>query len=159
MYLTKMTVKELRTLAKDMGLKGQSALKKEFIIENLSRQIDMDHAAALRDNEAMQADDWQREHDASVDAYDQEWQIKDFWLRRGLHLLPVITADDVLAAIQKDHEAAIANDKWLTLFNKTERIADGYKRQNNNSRLTPAQSRRFVKRMRRMEVQARKSLV
>lgn len=47
-YFTAMTVKTLREIAKTLGLRGQSGLRKAAIVENIVRQIDMDHEAALK---------------------------------------------------------------------------------------------------------------
>lgn len=49
-YLTTMTVKTLREIAKTLGLRGQSGLRKAAIVENIVRQIDMDHEAAIKMN-------------------------------------------------------------------------------------------------------------
>lgn len=51
-YLTKMTVKELRTLSNDMGLKPMpSSARKADIVLYVSSAIDMAHSEALEMNE------------------------------------------------------------------------------------------------------------
>jgi hypothetical protein len=51
-YLSKLTVKDLRELAKRLGFKGYSSLKKDLLVAEITMTIDMVHGEALEMNEA-----------------------------------------------------------------------------------------------------------
>jgi hypothetical protein len=149
-YLTKMTVKALKTLAGEMKIKGRSSMDKTSLVGAIGTVINMDHDEALEINTPRLADTWEIEHSASVDAYDMERQIKDWWMRHGLDLLETITAEDIIAARAKDHVAALAHDYLKNVLTRHARKLQGYVNQNNGrNALTPRQARRAERKMNR----------
>ena len=62
-YLATMTVKTLNALAKEMGLKGYSKLRKVALVEVIARQVGMDEIAGHKENVVILDTDNPADHD------------------------------------------------------------------------------------------------
>lgn len=152
-YYAKMTVVALRKrLRDDFGMVGTSTMKKAELVSALAVLMDGAHIDALEINTPPMADDWEIEHSASVDAFDQERQLSDWWIRHGLER-PVATASDIVNARNRDHMEALALNYLLTVVARNKNRLAGYASQRGKNKsggvsFSPAQRRRFLKKMR-----------